>query len=258
MSFANHVIEFVKVIASSVGGTNGAPLFNVSGVPGFALDADGQVTGDDASDEASEQAQEQEVYQALGVIGRPLPPDGDAFLEALALRTDDGLVPFAFRDMRLHRAVNPTGSGVTPRAGQLMFAGYGGAFLSHSMTEDNVGAKKGNVTVLYVPHDFNGAGVPQKAHAIIVDPSDGNSSLQLIHASGLRLTLTEDAGGGPGIVASVDGETFFRMTAGEFSVSATKILLKGNCYLGRQAETGAPMLGGAITPPSTSVFLSAV
>lgn len=256
MSFLNHVVEFVKVVSSGLSGPSSAVHMNVTGSGGFELDADGQVTGTDSSDEGGEQAHEQEAYQALGIIGRPLPPEGDAFAEALTLRTGDGLIPFAFRDLRLHRAINPSGAGTTPREGQLMFAGYGGAFLSHAMTEGNVGSKRGNISTWYVPHAFDGAGVPQKAHAISIDPTPGKSSITLAHASGIFLALTEDTGNGPGIVASVDGQTFFRMSAGEVTVQAAKILLKGNCYLGRAAEAGTQLLGGPISPPSPSVFVS--
>jgi hypothetical protein len=246
VSFLNNVVEFCKVIASSVSGSSGATFYDVAGIAGFE-------PGD-----AGEQAHEQEVFQSLGVIGRPLPPDADLFAEALAVRTEDGLLPIAFRDLRLHRAVNPSGSATTPREGQTMFVGYGGAFLSHSMTAAPTGSKRGNVLTLYCPHAFDADGVPQKAHAITLDPSDGNSSISIAHASGLFLAMTEDAGSGPGIVASVDGATFFRMSAGEFVVSAMKIVLKGSVYLGRAAELGAPLLAGPTSPPCPSLFVSSV
>lgn len=248
MSFANHVVEFCKVIASSVGGRNGATLFNVAGIGGF----------DGADEDEGEQAHEQEVFQSLGIIGRPLPPEGDLFAEALTVRTEDGLVPFAFRDLRLHRALNPNGGGTTPREGQLVFAGYGGAFIGHSMTSDPSGSKRANVTTLYVPHSFDGAGVPQKAHAIIIDPSDGNSSITLVHADGVFLTLSEETGTGPGLVASVGSSTFLRLTDGELTLQAERVLLKGNVYVGRAAETGVPLLPGPTSPPCPSLYLSPV
>jgi hypothetical protein len=246
VSFLNHVAEFVRVIASSVRGANGATLYDVAGIAGF-----------DAADEG-EQAHGQEVYQSLGVLGRPLPPEADLFAEAIAMRTEDGLTPIAFRDLRLHRGVNPGGGATTPREGQLMFAGYGGAFLSHSMTADPTGSKKGNITTLYVPYDFDGDGVPQKAHAIVINPSEGNSSISLVHGDGVFLTLSEStgAGSGPGIIASVGGATFLRMTAGELTLQAERVLLKGNVYLGRAAEAGVQLLGGPVSPPSPSVFVS--
>jgi hypothetical protein len=258
VSLLNNVVEFCKVISSGLSGPSSAVHMNVSGAGGFAFDADGQITGADASDEGGEQAHEQEVYQSLGIIGRPLPPDGDAFAEALTLRTGDGLLPFAFRDLRLHRALNAAGAGSVPREGQLFFVGYGGAFVSHALTESNVGSKRANVTTIYCPHDFDGSGVPQKAHAITLDPRPGKSSVSVAHASGLFLALTEDTGNGPGIVASVDGSTFFRMSAGEVTIQATKIMLRGNCYLGAQADAGVPLFGGPISPQSPSVFVSPV
>jgi hypothetical protein len=257
VSLLNEVVEFCKVISSGLSGPSSAVHMNLTGAGGFALDENGSITGADNSDDGGEQAHEQEAYQSLGVIGRPLPPEGDAFAEALSLRTGDGLVPFAFRDLRIHRAVNPTGAGTTPREGQLLFAGYGGAFLSHAMGDES-GSRRANISTWYVPHDFDGSGVPQKAHAITIDPTPGKSSISLAHASGLFFALTEDAGAGPGIVASVDGQTFFRMSAGQLTIQAAKIMLKGVCYLGAGAEGGLPMLGSVMTPPSPSVFVSPV
>lgn len=241
MSFLNQVLEFCKVIASSVGGTNTTTLYNLTGIGGF----------DDEDDDGAEQAHEQECFTGLGLIGRPLPPEGTLFAEAIAARTGDGLVPIAFRDLRLHRALNPSGAPVSPANGQLMFVGYGGAFLSHAMTAENTGSKKGNVVTLYVPHDFDGSGVPQKAHAITLDPSSGNSSISIVHASGAVVTLSDD-----GITMAIDGSTFATMRAGEFSVSAARICLKGNVYLGTSAESGLPLLPGVASPPSPSVFVS--
>ncbi len=257
MSFLNNVVEFCKVISSEVVGANAATLYNLTGIAGFALDDDGQVSGEDETDAGGEQAHEQAGYQALGIIGRPLPPEGDVFAEALSVRTEDGLLPFAFRDLRLHRAINPGGARNTPREGQLLFAGYGGAFLSHAMTAEATGSKRGNVSTWYVPYEFGSDGVPTKAHAISIDPSDGNQSISIVHGDGVFLTLTADAGtGAPGIVWAVDAQTFGRIAPGEFTVNAAKITLKGNTYMGRAAEAGVAMLGGPITPPSPSVFVS--
>jgi hypothetical protein len=259
LSLLNQVIEFVKVIGSAVGGANTTTLYNVTGIGGFAVDDDGLITGEDETDDGGEQAHEQECFTALGMIGRPLPPEGDLFTEALTVRTGDGLVPFAFRDLRLNRAINPSGAAVTPAEGQLLFVGYGGAFLSHAMTAEASGSKRANVSTLYVPYNFDSNGVPQNAHAITIDPTTGNSSISIVHGDGVFLTLTEDAGGGaPGIVWSTDESTFGRMSAGEFVVNAAKITLKGNCYLGAQAEVGLPLLAGPASPPSPSVFVSPV
>jgi hypothetical protein len=258
VSALNQVIEFVRVVASSVAGTNKATLFNVAGIAGFAVDANGAITGAEEDNEQGEQAHEQDTYSALGIVGRPLEPEGDLFAEALAARTEDGLTPFAFRDLRIHRAINAGGTSA-PAKGQLMFGGYGGAFVAHTMTSANTGSKKGNVTTIYVPYEFDGDGAPTKAHAISIDPTDGNSSISLIHGDGVFFSLTEDAGGGdPGIVWSCDGSTFGRMSAGEFVVNAQKITLKGNVYVGAEADAGVALLPGASSPPCPSLFVSPV
>lgn len=153
--------------------------------------------------------------------------------------------------------LNAAAPGTTPREGQLLFAGYGGAFLSHAMTAGNTGSKRGNISTWYVPGDFASDGTPQKAHAITLDPTPGNSSISIAHASGLFVALTEDAGGGaPGIVASVDGATFLRMAPGELTLQAERVLIKGNVYLGRAAEAGVQLMGGPISPPCPSLFVS--
>lgn len=242
MSFLNHVVEFCSVIASSLGGKNGAVLYDVEGIAGFE--------GEDAEQSSAEPA-----YSALGILAAPLPPEGEFRLEALGLRTEDGLTPFAYRDLRINRAVNGGGAPTAPRPGQTLFAGYGGAFIGHSMTAQPTGSKKGNVTTIYVPYAFSGD-TPGKAHAIIIDPSEGNSSISLVHGDGVFFTLSEDTGSGPGIVASVGSSTFFRMAAGELTLQADRVMLKGNVYLGRNAEAGVQLLGGPVSPASASVFVS--
>lgn len=251
MSFLDQVIEFVKVIRSEVRGENAAVLYDIVGIGGFSSD----LTSADLTDDGSEQAPQQPAYQALGILSAPLPPsDQQLFLEAMAVRTSDGLEPFAYKDLRLNRAANPTGAAAAPAPGQTMLVGYGGGVISHQMTPDNVGDQKGSITHLYVPYAYSN-GVPTKSHAIIIDPTDGNSSIQLIHGDGVRFLLQEETGAGPGILATIDNATFLRMAAGELTVQADKILLKGNVYLGRAAEIGVPIALGTLSPAG-SVFAS--
>lgn len=257
MSLLDGIIEFVKVVASEVTGPNSAVLMNVTGAPGFLLDASGEIVGSDNSDDAGEQAPSQTAYTALGIVSRPLPPEGELYAESIAARTGDGLEPFAYRDLRINKALNPTGAGTAPAEGQVCVAGYGGGFVSIRPTEVVTGSKKGDVITLYVPGEFDADGVPQKSHAIVIDPTPGNSSIQLVHADGLFLTLTEDVGiGEPGISWSVDDASFGRISKSEVVIQAPKIMLKGNCYLGAQPEVGVPLLAGPASPPSPSVFVS--
>lgn len=259
MSLLDGIIEFAKVIASEVTGPNSAVLYNLTGAPGFRLDADGNPVDSDDSDAAGEQAISQTGYQSLGIIGRPLPPEGELFAEAVSARTGDGLEPMAWRDLRINKALNPTGANTAPAEGQLLFAGYGGGFISHRPTAVDTGSKPGTVTTLYVPYDFDGAGVPQKAHTIALDPTPGNSSIQLIHGDGVFLNLTEDVGNGePGITWSAGDESFGAISGSEITMQAPKIMLKGNVYVGGKAEAGLPLLAGAASPPCPSLFVSPV
>lgn len=245
MSALDAVAAFVKVVGSALVG--GETTFNVKAIGAF-----GGFDGDD-TDSSGEQATGQVGYSSLGILGRPLPPEGSLFAEAAALRVDNGLSPIGWRDLRLHRALP---AGLSP--GQLVFAGYGGALLSHALTDDEVGSQRANLATWYVPYAFDGDGVPQKAHTISIDPTPGNSSISIVHGDGVFLTLTEDAGGGPGISWAVNGATFGRMKAGEVLIQAAKIMLKGNVYIGAQAEAGAPLLAGPISPPCPSLFVSPV
>ena len=251
MGAFDQIAAFVRVLSSELLGTDFEPAFSVAALGDFG--DDGQP---DDSDDVGEQATGQPGFGALGIIGRPLAPSGGIFAEAIALRVDGGLQPLGWRDLRLNRVLNPGGSGGTPAEGQLVFVGYGGAFLSHALTAAAVGSQRANISTWYVPFDFASDGVPAKAHVVSIDPTPGNSSISLVHADGVRIDLTEDTGNGPGIVASIDGSTFLRFSAGELTIQAEKILLKGNCYLGRAAELGLPLLAGPASPPSPSVFVS--
>jgi len=113
---------------------------------------------------------EARVYGSLGIQSRPLPPQvisgKDYFNEIICIREADELIPIASRDARM--------------------VGYGGGFLSMSPV-DNDDLTKGTISVLYIPYDFNSAGVAQKAHSITIDPTSGNESISIIHAEGMGI-----------------------------------------------------------------------
>lgn len=255
MSFIDNVLEFAKVLGSAIGGTNAAVTYDLTGIGDFRENVAGDVVGDDPGDDAGDRADEQPAYQALGVVARPLPPEGQFHAESVAVRTSDGLEPIAYRDLRINRALNPTGASSAPKEGQGFFAGYGGAFLSHEMTAEPSGDKRANITTLYVPYGFAGD-VPGKAHAIVIDPLVG---IQLINGEGAFLTLSNDVGNGePGIVWGMGDGSFGRISASEVLVHAPKIMLKGNVYLGAQADAGVPLLAGPSSPLGPSVYISPV
>ena len=55
---------------------------------------------------------------------------------------------------------------------------------------------------------------------------------------------------------NVDAGTFMQLKPAEFLLQAPEMMLKGNVYLGAGAETGVPLMAGAASPPSPSVFVS--
>lgn len=253
MSFLDQVVEFAKVLGSAVTGSNSAVTYNVTGVGDFREDASGSVIGSDDTDAAGDQGDAQPAYQSLGVVGRPLPPEGELWAESVALRTADGLEPIAYRDLRINRALNPTGAGTAPKEGQVFLAGYAGAFLSHELATADSGDQKPNITTLYVPYSFSG-GVPAKAHAIVIDPVVG---IQIINGEGAFLSLANDVGNGePGIVWGMSAGSFGRISESEAVIQAPKIMLKGNVYLGAEADAGVPLLAGPSSPPGPSVYIS--
>jgi len=255
MSAIDQVIEFAKVLGSAVLGRNAGVAYNLSGTGTFLEDASGDVFADDASDEGGERADEQHAYQSLGVVYRPLPPEGELHCESVAARTSDGLEPFAYRDLRINRALNPTGAGTAPKEGQGFFAGYAGAFLSHELGATDSGDQKPNVTTLYLPYSFS-SGVPAKAHVVVIDPYVG---IQIINGEGAFLSLANDVGNGePGIVWGMSAESFGRISESEVVIHAPKIMLKGVCYLGSEADAGLPLLAGPSSPPSPSIYVSPV
>ena len=68
-----------------------------------------------------------DVYGQVGIVARPPPPDeiqGRArHAEVLCLRTSDGLVPIAGRDVRLNQAFP------NPAPGDIALVGYGSNFV---------------------------------------------------------------------------------------------------------------------------------
>lgn len=242
----NRVMSFARVVGSSLGPQRGAVL----------VDLGGQGFDDDPSDSRSEVQASQEVFSALGVVGRPPDPDPnepDLLAEALAARVSDGLVPFAFRDQRILKWLNRGADPPTmPKKGQTIYAGYGGAFLSF----ETIGppASPSNIVTLYCPFDRNGSGIPQKAHLITLDPTPGNESISVVHASGAALMMTEDEG----VMIRADATTRIQVKPGEIYGCADKISWQGNVALGANTAAAVPLTPGPASPPCPSLFLSPV
>lgn len=247
-SLFGQVFALARVLQSSLGDATAALGFNLEG---YGSDDDASGAKDDIRDQ-------QPAYSGLGLLGRP--PDSkdaeepDLLAEALGARTSDGgIIPFAYRDQRILKWLNRGSStATTPKKGQIMLAGYGGAFLAFDLLESDSGPT--NIAVLYVPFDRDSSGVPQKSHMIMLDPTPGNESIALVHASGLALTMTEE----DGIVLRGDQTTRFVVKPGKIEATAGSIALSGIVALGANTAAAIPLLPSVSSQPTPSVFFSPV
>lgn len=208
-----------------------------------------------------ETATEQRGWGPLGWLARPLDPDVGAdgkarSAESVSLRVSDRLEPFGHTDERLMAAANPGGGAAIPASGQFLLAHYGGGLDSFNLTAANTGAQKGTLRTMYVPYNFDSAGVAGAAMMIALNPDTEAISIVNGAADGsasafLTIKPTE-------ISFALDGETFGSITPGKILLHAASIALKGNVSLGAQPEAGLPLLPGVTSPPCPSLFLSPV
>jgi len=247
------VIQFAKVVSSALikepnSSDNQAVAYNVAGIGGFDATSDEPIL--DNSDDSGEYNENTEVYGSLGVIGRPLPPETvsgrSAHAEVACLKTADGLVPIATRDLRLKMP------GEGPGEGTVALIGYGGGF--HSLDPVNDG-DDGTIHVLYCPYSFTG-GVATKAHSIILDPTAGNESIILVHGDGMAITMADDALIGKHLLLKNDsGDATIRLDSQGITMTASKIVLKGGVIIG-DPVAAQPLLAGVASQPSTKLWFS--
>lgn len=240
--FSNWTISYVEVQGSVVHGPHNAVLVGGSGAA--------------AGGEDGEQTQDAEAYGALGIVVRPRPPssvpDGaggteTVGAEAMAARTSDGLVPLAWRDLRLNRAFP------APKPGTVAVVGYGGGFVSFDDTDTESGDQLASRVTLYCPFQF-ASGVGAKAHAVVLDPDE--NSVSVVHADGAAVVLTEDAT----ILKGPDGTAFIELSDGKIVINAPQVVVRGGMLIGDESlPTPFPvvyMLAG-VPIPSTLITVSA-
>lgn len=230
--FFDWVLGFADVISSSINDRTNAIQINVAGIG--SLDPD-----DDLDDlETGEVGDDCEAFGVLGIVSRPLDPeqiDGKDFnCEVICARTEDGLKPLAWRDLRLMR---PFPNGV-PK-GRVALVGYGGGFHSLDITDDLSGDQPANIHVIYCPYEFTD-GVADKAHAVILDPTPGNESVTIAHGHGWQMSITAEDGFQ---FRTPDDETYANVGNGEITLAAAKIWIK----------SGQLILGAVNAPPATPV-----
>lgn len=170
------------------------------------------------SDTQAENAEES-LYGQIGVVIRPKPPveaknatatAPKGWAEVVCIRTEDGLLPVAGRDLRLNRWV--------PLAeGEVCVVGYGGGFISLRDASDKLGTQ----VILYAPALNSGSGQPSAAHMITMDPATANQSITILHAGGQAVMLTKN---GEVIVKNAAGDAYVQVDAAGITVNGnTKI-----------------------------------
>ena len=269
---ADFTFAFGRVISSDVPtdsetGEKLGVIFHVEG-PGGVDPTTGALSSEEEFSERDEQA---EVYGALGIVSRPLPPVSlDPFskaarslhAEVVCVRSADGFVPIAVRDTRLRMGGN------APKQGTTALVGYGGAFVSFDLVDDT-DPTKGNLLTAYVPYDFDANGVAQKAHAIIVDPTDdatNKPSISLVHANGQAIIMGTDEMI-PGVqtdyilLKNASGTASLRLEEdpltglGKVVIAASSIICSGGVIVG-DPVTATPLLPGVASQGSARFSLS--
>lgn len=244
----SRIATFARVLGTTISSRTRSVLLDIGGIGGMGED--------DTDDDNGEVAPQNDSYGMLGILARPLPPEvikGKNFAcEVVCLRTADGLVPVGWRDLRLDDLF-PNG---IPE-GRFALAHYGGGFHSLDLTATKNGDQKSTIQTIYCPFDFAN-GVARKAATVVVDTTPGAEHITLSiggGTSGFQLSMTEADGLQ---VRTPDASTLFNIREDEITLAAKKVTIKGNVYLGSQAEAGVPLLAGPASPPSPSVFVSPV
>ncbi len=240
-TFSDWAISYMEVRGSTVEGRHNAVLVGGAGAVGsFSEDPE----------EDGEVEQDAEAYGAPGIVFRPRPPeevdvpDGTETLgaEAMAARVGDKLVPLAWRDLRFNRIY------ANPKAGSVALVGYGGGFLAFE-DSSNSGDQKATVCVLYCPREFSN-GVHAKAHSLIMNPVE--NTVALLHGDGMAMVMDPDNG----ITLRADATTYANLQPGKCTIVADSINLRGIVALGADTTTAVPLLPGAASQPTPSVYFS--
>ena len=238
-------IRVLKEAASELLGEADSKSVTVTlvGIPGVGASDD---------DESGERYEGVDVWGPVGIVSRGKDPEGDDFVERLAgVRPhSDDAVAIGARDKRISR-VFPN-----PKKGTTATVGYSGAYVSVDPSTTTSGSMVLDIVTLYVPYAFSGS-VPAKALVVTLDPT--TESILMLHGDGYAVGLTAD----DGIKMRASGTSFLTFKKGGdgngvFTLAAAKINLRGNVALGADTTTAVPLLPGAASQPTPSVFFSPV
>jgi len=207
-------------------------------------------------------AEEEPMYSALGVIARPRPPvakaDATVLLlegecEAKAIKDEDGLAPFAYRDIRINQRCP------SPNEGDVFLAGYQGGYVSIRAATGNLGS----VVRLHAPRLDGSTGSETLAHSLVLDPhSAASPAIALTHGSGysIRITNAGDTEVRNKLVVAPDSAQLQVVIAtGDFTAWVTSVTTAVNAIIalltvvpaGTPVVTVAPAGLPVVVPPST-------
>lgn len=232
----NWITASLQITGSVVSGPHNAVL----------VGGDSSLSGLGEDQALGETSQDSEAYGAFGIVFRPRPPEtveGETLgTEAIGLRLPDGIVPVAWRDLRMHRAFP------APKPGTVALVGPGGGFLSFDDTE----AKTTRQT-LYCPYAFSG-GVATKAHSITLDPDE--ETITVVHADGAAVILSSDGA----IIKGPSGATRIELTDTGITIVGN-VTVVGAVVAGvnplAPAAVGVPVLcGPSPGVPSVSLMVA--
>lgn len=239
------IAAFGRVVGSAISSETKAILTKVTGIGPLDPDVEDGTQGELADDA--------ETFGALGVVSRPLPPskigNRDVHAEVLCMRTSDGLVPISWRDLRLDKAF-PAGQ----KEGSTALVGYGGGFFTLDLTAAASGSQKASIGVAYIPYQFDGNGVAQKAHSIILDPTAGNECINLVHGDGHAILMLPN---GVTRIQSPNGQSFLQIDNSGITLQTPQIVLNGGAVVvGNPIGPIVPLAPGPASPPCPRLFLN--
>jgi len=215
-------LGFGRAVSSKLEGASNAVLWSVK----FLESLDDPESGESSTAEPP--------YWGLGIYGRPLPPVAPADAtatspagecEVLAWKQEDRAYILGARDLRISAKSNPI-------EGEIGIAQYDGGFISLAPNTD----VNGTTITLYAPRNVT----PAKASAIVLDSTDGNQQVTLMHESGQSLVMNKDGSviiiGSTAAGPSV-GTTWMSVDeTNGIVLSSEKLALAGAVMLGNKDE----------------------
>jgi hypothetical protein len=223
----NLLISVARAAASSVLGTAKSVVLHLESLVGDA-------------------SKNEPMFSALGVVARPKPPvsldaatglSPEGECEVLAIKNEDGLAPFAYRDLRISQRLN-----VTPSEGDVFLAGYGGGYVSIRAATGDLGS-----VVTMRAARLNGSGVDQGAHTLVLDSHTAAApAIALTHLGGysIRITNAGDTEVRNKLVVAPDSPQLQAVVAsGDFTAWVTSVTTAVNAIIALLT----------VAPPSTPV-----